>query len=295
MKFVYACLVFAACFAACYSRDIYVNTTTQFQNAIKNILPGDTIIVAAGKYQIAPQAYSTVDIIARGTSDKPITLTCEVTGFCEFDDSFVIGGSSYFKMCGIILGFYYKFNALTVQDSDHVTLSYLTIRHGENNNLWLLRSTDCTVDHCSFGDSDKGLHIEDGSDNTVVNHCTFGDGFDKVAVYIRNSTKATFSDNVINGRSKLSSGSWIIEYDAGGNLISDNEFGFSFAKYQLSLNGYLAKGSCLYGPTTLKKNYMDLKKGVGFAGCKDYKNRVCASNVIDGAATLTDGDIDQSC
>jgi len=295
MKFCYFCLIFAACFAVSYSRDIYVNSTTELQNAMKMLLPGDKVVVSPGKYQIHTQTYSAWNIKAAGTSEKPISLSCAVDGLCDLRDSIVLSSSSYFTISGFTVGTSYTYDAITVQDCDHITLNSLNIHDGDDDNLWVLRSSYCTIKSCTFGTSQKAIFFQQGSDSTV-SQCTFGKGISDNVLYIDNCTNVEFSSNEVYGsKGSYSAGSWIVENDAGGNLIADNDFGFGFMKYQIPLNGYLAKGTCLYGPTTLKNNYMDLKSGTGFAGCKDYKNRVCASNVVAGGATFTDGDIDNTC
>jgi len=294
MNFGYLCLVFAAFFAVGYSRDIYVNTSSQLATIMKGALPGDNVFVAPGSYQIETQASLPWYINAKGTSDKPIVMSCAVKGLCVIADPVVLASASYLSVVGFSVGTSSAFDAMTVQDSSHVTLDTIQFHDGDDSNLWIVRSSYCTVKSSTFERTNRAVHVHDSSDNTITS-CTFGKYINDLVLYIENSTRCEFSNNeVYASESSYGGGSWVVEYDAGGNMFSSNNFGFSFSKYQKTLNGYLAKGTCLYGPTTLKNNYMDLKNGVGFAGCKDYKNRVCASNVVAGA-TITDGDIDQSC
>jgi hypothetical protein len=285
--------LFAACFAACYSRDIYVNTTTQIMSAMKEVLPGDNVIVVPGRYRLDTQTQFYWNIKAVGTSDKPISLRCAEPGLCIIDNSLIIGGSSYFTLSGFRLGRSSTFQALSVEGCDHISLSSIDIQYGDDENLWLLRSSFCTLDSVTFSSSKEAIQIDDCSDISIKSS-TIRDGSRDKAVYVRNSTRVEFAQNLFICETMVEGGSWIFEDDAGGNLFDSNSFGFVFAKYQRKLNGYLVDGN-KYGPSTLSNNYMDLKNGIGFAGCKDYKNRVCKSNVVDGGATFTDGDVDPSC
>jgi len=295
MKFDYFCLFFAAFFAVCYSRDIHVTNATELVDSMNVAQPGDHVIVAPGSYQINKMAYSSWFITASGSPNKDITLACAVEGLCRIADSIVLSNVSYMTITDFSIGIIMSYDAISLQDCNHITLNNLKITNGDDNNLHFLRSSYCTVKSCNFGISKNAIKLSQSSDITITS-CTIGEFIDDYALYIDNSTKCEFSGNKItSGERSCSSGSWVVEYDAGGNLISGNDFGFTYSKYQKQLNGYLAKGTCLYGPTTLKNNFMDLQSGTGFAGCKDYKNKVCASNKIVGGATFTDGDIDKSC
>jgi len=295
MNSFYLCAILAACFAVCYSRDISVNSSAELETAMKNVLPGDKVIVAPGKYQINSQTHSNWIINAAGTSEKPIVLTCAVEGLCLINDAITMGGCSYFTFAGFAISNPpYSTSPLTVQDCNHITLTSLDIDGGDDQTLWFLRTSFSTIQSCTFTGSKVAIWMGGAMDNTFTS-CTIGNGPKDYGIYISNSTRNEFSKNHISCETISSGGSWILEYDSGGNMFSDNEFGFVYTRYQKSLNGYLARGNCVYGPTTLENNYMDLKSGVAFAGCKDYKNRVCDSNVVDGDATFTDGHIDHSC
>jgi len=296
MKFVNFCVILAALFAVCYSRDIYVNTSSQLENAMKGPLAGDNIIVAPGKYNLYTQSYIPWNIVkVVGTADKPISLTCAVRGLCEIDDGIVLSASSYFTVSGFKIGRPYVYDAFTTQDCDHITLSYNDFHDGDDNNVWIVRTSNCDIKSCSFQSTGKAINLLQTYDSSI-NQCNFGESINDVVIYIENSTKIEFSRNEIYGsKTSYGGGSWVVEVNAGGNVISNNEFGFGFSVNQKPLNGYLAKGSCLYGPTTLQNNLMDLNSGMGFAGCKDYKNRVCASNSVVGGASFTDGDVDNTC
>ena len=291
MKFVFFCLVLAACFAAGYSRVIYVNTTADLVKAMEASKPGDNIVAYPGKYKMENYGFKTVV----GTADKPILLSCSVEGLCLFADSVVLWSCSYLTITGFIFDVFSVPDALTIQDSDHILVNSVTFRGGDDSNVWMVRSSYCTLKYCSFERTTIGINVLSGSDNTI-DLCEFGKAISDNVIYINNGTNMVFSrNNVYGGQNCYTAGSWIVEVDAGGNSFTDNSFGFVFSSYQRPLNGYLAKGTCVYGPSTLKNNFMDLKSGTGFAGCKDYHNKVCASNSVVGGATFTDGDVDQSC
>jgi len=296
MKFVNFCVILAAFFAVCYSREIYVNTSSELEKIMTGPLAGDNIIVSPGRYSLYTQPYITWNIAkVVGTESKPITLSCAVQGLCEIDDAIVVSASSYFTISGFKIGRLRVYDAITIQDCDHISLSHLDIHDGEDNNLWIVRTSNCDVKSCNFQSTNKAINIVKSLDCSF-DQCNFGESINDVVLYIDNSTQIEFTRNEIYGsKSSYGGGSWVVEINAGGNLISDNQFGFGFSVNQKPLKGYLASGSCLYGPTTLKNNLMDLNSGMGFAGCKDYKNKVCASNSVVGGASFTDGDIDGSC
>jgi len=295
MKYCYLCLVFAACFAVGYSRDLYANTTSQLKSFMSVVQPGDRVIVAAGRYQPESQARLPWNIVAKGLPEKPITLICGTPGLCEIANSIVVSGSSYFTINGFAITATLCYDALTVQDSHHIALDSLRLHGCDHNNLWLVRTSNCGVKYCNFELTKDAMTLLSCSE-VAVSFCTFGNNIDGVVAFFDNSTKCQFSRNEIYGsKTSYGGGSWIVERDSGGNVFADNDFGFSFSKYQKPLNGYLAKGTCKYGPTILRNNFMDLKSGMGFAGCKSYKNKVCASNAVVGGAAVTDGDIDKSC
>jgi len=295
MKSGYLCLVFAACFAVGYSRDLFVNTTSQLDAVMKTVQPGDTVNVAAGFYRFHMQDFPWM-IQAKGLPDKPITLLCERSGLCEIFDQVDVGASSYFTISGFKIGNSYSDTALGIFRSDHIALYGLYVNGGKSHNAWVTSTSSLIINQCTFLQTQgNSLDIVDSSE-VSVKYCTFREWIGNYVALFRNTTKSVFTDNEIYGGpgSYKDGGSWIVEMDSGGNEFSYNQFGFSFSWYQRTLNGYLAKGTCQYGPSILKRNFMDLNKGTGFAGCKVYNNKVCASNVVAGA-TFTDGDIDKSC
>ncbi len=111
-----------------------VKSTQAFNEALKNVQPGDSIILAKGVWKDAELLFE-----AKGTKEKPITLTVEEKGATTFE------GASYLQIAGehlIVRGLVFK-NGYTP------TSEVISFKKDKNNFASNSRLTECVIDNYS--------------------------------------------------------------------------------------------------------------------------------------------------
>ncbi len=109
-----------------------ITSVDAFNETIKNVKPGDSIILAKGIWKDAELLFQ-----ATGTKDKPITLTVEEKG------QTVLEGQSYLRIAGehlIISGLVFK-NGFTP------TSEVISFKKDKNNFASNCRLTECVIDN----------------------------------------------------------------------------------------------------------------------------------------------------
>ena len=138
-SFFIACLFFGLGFLSCNApggsdAKETVGTVEEFDEAVKNAKPGDKIVLANGVWQDAELLFK-----AKGTAEKPITLTVEEKGKTTLE------GQSYLKISGehlVVEGLVFK-NGYTPTNE---VISFRGSKEELCNNC---RVTECVVDNYS--------------------------------------------------------------------------------------------------------------------------------------------------
>lgn len=128
---IFLILISLASFDA-HSATTHVSTQTEYRDAVKNLQPGDTIVLANGEWKDFEIVFSGV-----GQQDKPITLTVEEKG------KVFITGLSNLRIAGehlVVSGLVFK-NGYTP------TSEVISFRRNEENLANNSRVTEVVIDH----------------------------------------------------------------------------------------------------------------------------------------------------
>ena len=154
-------LVYIACFISLLANanEILVSSNEELKTALKNIAPGDTII-------LKDQTWTDVkiDFIAQGTAEKPIVLKAQTPG------NVILNGTSRI----IISGQYLTVDGLWFKDGNSIDKSVITFRKNDTELASFCRVTNCAITNYNPDDrASQYQWVELWGKNNRVDHCSF--------------------------------------------------------------------------------------------------------------------------
>jgi len=300
MKFIYFCLVAAACvavaYASCSQRTINVDNIGDLANAMKKAQPGDIIIVAPGEYKIA----DSLVFGGNGVEGCPINLTCAKKGLCDLIGKMVLNDVSYVFISGFNVNALdakgYQYNTcFQINRGKNVTIDHVHAYNGKNNGILFTNAEYGLVQYCEFDHTDRAVVVSD-SGFMVVDHFFFGDYIATHAVeIIRTADVYVIYNDIFGHNSYNNADAWFLD-DYGSVDYAYNSFFNPDPNVQVPAAIKFVNISSEYGPAPIYYNYVVLQKGAtAFVGCNNEKKIVCASNIVIGGGQVTDGKIDPTC
>ncbi len=141
------------------AQNVQVANIIEFNEAIKNAIPGTTIILKNGEWR---DVY--LNINGLGTEDNPITITAETAG------EVVLTGDSYVTISGkfvVVSGLWFK-------DGNPTSKSIISFRKDTKNAAYNCRLTNCTISNYNPANKSIENHWVDlWGKNNRVDHNNF--------------------------------------------------------------------------------------------------------------------------
>lgn len=154
-------LIYLTCLFAVFANanEILVSNEEALRTALKNVAPGDTIIMA-------DQTWTDVKInfIGKGTPENPIALKAQTPGHV------ILNGTSRI----IISGIYLTVEGLWFKDGNAIGKSVINFRKNETELANFCRVTNCAITNYNPNDrASKYQWVELWGKNNRVDHCSF--------------------------------------------------------------------------------------------------------------------------
>lgn len=133
------CILLSISFYACNNNaskknNSIISSVDAFNEALKTIQPGDSIVLSKGIWKDAELLFE-----AKGTKEKPITLTVEEKGATTLE------GASYLRMAGE----YLVVSGLVFKNGFTPTSEVISFKKDKNNFASNSRLTECVIDNYS--------------------------------------------------------------------------------------------------------------------------------------------------
>lgn len=295
VKVAFLCLAAVAAIAAvvvdaeCTRTTVRVSTAADLKSAMKNVQPGDDIVIASGVYSITKDYY----FGRSGVSDCPITMSGSGNSSVVLVGVFSLTSLSYFNISDLTIYGNNSLCCIDAKSSEYISLTNV-YAYGANHIGVLFNNVDhATIANCTFEQAGVAhIVIQSSYGNILIENCTFGYGYENEAISIYHG----WSPFVIRNNefySKKGDDSYFIFSDTACE-ISSNLF-FNSDKH------YMLAGISLATPSDsmIDNNYMEFYG----QGSKSYaislysgSLKVCGSNKVVGEYTaVTNGVIDYSC